>query len=482
VTTNRRLCAALAFILFTYNMATAQTTSGVIRVDVTLGETLPEPQIFYIDPLNGSSTGDGSRTKPWRTLEAVFAAKLINGEDRTQGTVHAGDLVYLLSGNHGSITLTSFNGQYNNTSNITITALPNNRPILNQLSLRNVSKWTFRGLTFMPPARASGVPIPAGFTLAAVTQCDSIVLDKNTLYSQPDASAWTPEDWANNAVYRAIAVTGTQCTLTNNVIRNVRSGISVGGSGMNVTSNIVDQFADDAIDFTSSNTVIRANVITNHYGFLDDGVHNDGIQGWTVGGVIGTNILIDRNLVMASTNYYASIPALATGAGEDYMQGISIFDGSWLNVTVTNNVVIVPAFHGISMYGVNSLNIQNNTVLTCCSSPDVIAWIGVFNNKDGTISKNTVVRNNITANLNFGATGVVNDHNIVLTPRKTSSLIAATIAEPVDVFVTYRPDLAAYDLHLAPGSPAICAGGSLITKVDITGKTRVNSDCGAYAY
>jgi hypothetical protein len=471
--------AAMAIYLSTVCSAFAGTPSGVIRVDITLGPAVTAPSVFYVDPINGSLDGDGSRLKPWRTFAEVVGKKLINGEDSTKGVVHAGDVIYLLSGNHGSVTMNTYNGQFNNTLPITVQAMPTHAPVLNQLTLRNVSNWTFRGLTFVPPALAPGEVIANWFTLATFTDTNGVVFDKNTLYSQADVTAWSAQDWLDQSVCRAIYYTGNGCTISNNVIRNVRNGIAVGGDSVAVTGNVVDYFTNDAIDFTSSNTIIRANVITNHYGYLDNGAHRDAIQGWTVGGVTGHNILIDRNLVMSSTGQYTTIPPVASGTGTDVLQGISIFDGMWKDVVVTNNVVIVPAFHAISMYGVSSLNIQNNTAVTYSTSPGMVGWIGVFNKKDGTVPTRITVRNNIATSLSINVAGVTKDHNIVLTPKKG---ITDLVADPLKVFVTYKPALGLFDLHLAAGSPAIGAGGLPMLRQDKDGKTRVVNDCGAYAY
>ena len=52
---------------------------------------------------------------------------------------------------------------------------------------------------------------------------------------------------------------------------------------------------------------------------------------------------------------------------ENYMQGISIFDGKWDGLTVVNNVVVTNTWHGIALYGVNNALVVNNTVVP--SSP-----------------------------------------------------------------------------------------------------------------
>ena len=35
---------------------------------------------FYVDPVKGSSTGDGSASHPWRTIQEVFDAGLVESQ------------------------------------------------------------------------------------------------------------------------------------------------------------------------------------------------------------------------------------------------------------------------------------------------------------------------------------------------------------------------------------------------------------------
>ena len=75
---------------------------------------------FYIDPVDGSDSGDGSATNPWHSLQAVFDANLIETQDwpsypYTDGMqlvtvnagapVHAGDTLWLRSGYHGDLVI-----------------------------------------------------------------------------------------------------------------------------------------------------------------------------------------------------------------------------------------------------------------------------------------------------------------------------------------------------------------------------------------
>jgi hypothetical protein len=89
---------------------------------------------FYVDPATGSPSGDGSVTKPWRTIEEVIAANLVSTQNwaslpytststlvakNPTGPIKAGDTVYLRSGYHGALSII---GHYN-AKTITITAL-----------------------------------------------------------------------------------------------------------------------------------------------------------------------------------------------------------------------------------------------------------------------------------------------------------------------------------------------------------------------
>ena len=88
---------------------------------------------FYVDPETGSPDNDGSAEHPWRTLEEVIAANLV--ETRTWQTlpyapgasfvpvnpgapIGPGDTIWLRSGYHGDVTI----GSAYNASTITVAA------------------------------------------------------------------------------------------------------------------------------------------------------------------------------------------------------------------------------------------------------------------------------------------------------------------------------------------------------------------------
>ena len=76
---------------------------------------------FHVDPINGNPRGDGSAERPWRTIQEVFDAGLVEsqqwdrlpytGESKLVGKnagapVQAGDTIWLRSGFHGELNIT----------------------------------------------------------------------------------------------------------------------------------------------------------------------------------------------------------------------------------------------------------------------------------------------------------------------------------------------------------------------------------------
>src|SRR5688572_26964384 len=82
---------------------------------------------YYCNPATGSMSNPGTLASPWSTLQAVFAA----GK-----TFNAGDVIYLMSGNHGFPIINKSNTGY-----VTITRHAGSDPVINRLDLSNASRW-----------------------------------------------------------------------------------------------------------------------------------------------------------------------------------------------------------------------------------------------------------------------------------------------------------------------------------------------------
>ncbi|MEE9201285.1 MAG: hypothetical protein V3V45_07565, partial [Candidatus Brocadiales bacterium] len=113
---------------------------------------------FYVDPLRGSPSGDGSAARPWRTIQEVFDAGLVESQQwdqlpytqqsklvpkNTGAPVRAGETIWLRSGYHGELSIV----RYYNTDTITLAAEEGHTPCLSSLRIRSSSHWTIRGLT-----------------------------------------------------------------------------------------------------------------------------------------------------------------------------------------------------------------------------------------------------------------------------------------------------------------------------------------------
>ena len=482
------------------NTSTSTVVNVTVNNPIVNGCSVPSGSYnhtYYVDPVNGSMSNNGSEAAPWHTLAEVVNNGLVSTQMYTvpystgsalvphnpTGVVHAGDLIYLLSGNHGDVLI---QGAVN-TDFITVSALPGQTPVLNTLTTEGASKWVFQGLTIQTLTNN----LVNFFNHNFWGPTDNVILSGSTLQSQADVSAWIQADWVAKGSNQAVRDEATCATITNNQIRNVKFGIGISAPNALVQGNTIDNFGDDGIDISASSVTVRRNQITNNLD-IGDGNHNDGVQGFPPGGSVGTvyNTVIDGNTVIAATH-----PLPWPGG----FQGISVFDGVWIGYQVSNNVVVTTAYHGIAAYGVINANIINNTVLA--QNPTQSTWILVTNEKaaeGGTPSSNVIVRNNLATLYLLGDGGVEEDHNQVVssTPAASSVLPAGDttvlpVSLPEAVFVKFNNTTLQYDLHLSPSSHAIGAGGNETSlgiaslDSDIAGIPRPASgawDAGAYKY
>lgn len=434
---------------------------------------------FYVDPVNGSAAGNGSAANPWLTLQQVVTDNLIESRDwdthpYTAGAVlqaknpgapvKAGDTIWLRTGFHGQLVL---NGYYN-ASAITIRAQAGHTPRLNRVSIIGAQNWVLDGLSISPShatpyvnqtiitLRHDGFWGPASDMV--VRNCDVFCID--------DASAWTAQDWIDNAG-TAFDVRSDDTELAGNTVRNIRYGIACSGLNSHVHNNVINGFSGDGIRGLGNYGVYEYNVIKNGLD-VGDGHHDDGFQSWSVGpGGVGTGSVVgivlrgntiinheDRNHAMRTT-----------------LQGIGCFDGWFDDWVIENNVVITDHWHGITLMGARNCRIVNNTVIDLYTGTPGPCWIQIAPHKDTTVSQDCVIRNNLVNTLNVpaGQTNIVVDTNI-------------TVTNPDLHFV----DPANFDLRLLVTSTAVDAGSSaLAPALDRDKITRPQGsavDVGAYEW
>ena len=438
---------------------------------------------FYVDPAKGSMNNDGSAARPWSTL-----AEVLDGKRKLVGAaIKPGDIVYLNSGDHGNVQVTgAVNSDF-----ITIQAAPGQTPILRSLRVNGASKWMFAGLKVQGAGDGSTNSLPGSGLIefgksAALGPTSNIVFAGNAVSTADDTSGWTDTDWVKKPFATGLSTSAACVTISGNHFSNIRNAISLEGDRILAADNKIDNFGNDGIDVVASNVTIRGNTITDGRHTKSEPLHPDGIQGWTKPGATNTNVVIDRNIIIKTGDTQVSA-----------MQGISIFDGKWDGLTVSNNIVVTNHWHGIALYGIANARIINNTVVAY-DPVKYPTWITIQNAKDGTPPRNVIVRNNITTQLVYNEDGVTADHNIAA--RSISTTVAGkttSVSKPgtygnrnlIDpnvygTLVTIDNTRARYDLRLKANSPAIGAGNpDSAPATDILGKPRNRPiDVGAYAF
>jgi hypothetical protein len=336
--------------------------------------------------------------------------------------------------------------------------------------------------------------------------------------SSADSTAgWSKAQWvaqARSGFYAAgLAGNGTNgepnthcISLAGSQIQNVRVGAVLAANNLLFTNNVIYHFGDDGIDYAANNLAITHNTIHDNLD-VGDGNHEDAMQGQNgplppgVAFNAFSNILIDSNLIIRQTDPQPAFPT--------YLQGIDAFDEDWTNVTVTNNVVITSACHGITFESIHNSLIADNTVVEdgLFPTPGCVAAINVGGaTHEGPLSTNTVVRNNLTSELNVDTrdTGVAPDHNIVLCcgPGPFISWyvngVAQFLSQPGTYmngniietegakgeFVNFNPATLTYTVLLKSNAQAIGAGVAAgAPTIDIAGVKRTNPyAAGAYGY
>jgi parallel beta-helix repeat protein len=401
---------------------------------------------YCVDPASGSAANPGTMERPWRTLEEVFS------QDKK---FEAGDVVYLRGGHHGAITVRGLNDDY-----VTITSLEGHNPIASSVRFNNARFWRVKSLTITPEFSK---PYTQKTLVDIADTASNISIEGCRLYSVKDTTNWSARDWVTKSCFGVI-IRAPHCRLLNNHLLNVDHGITILGNHNVVENNTVENFSGDGIRALADHCIYRHNIIKNCFDVDDN--HDDGIQSWSVGeNGVGTgvvkDVVIDGNLIINHCD-----PAQKF---KGTLQGIGCFDGFYSDWLITNNIVIVDHWHGITLGGATNCRIINNTVVDTNDQEPGPPWILIGNHKDGRQSSNNVIRNNLAKKFPTRPGLARMDHNMVITDYD-------------DFFADYRKR----DPRLRPGSPACDAGSNEgITAEDFLRNRRLRGgavDAGAIEY
>ncbi|HET6332866.1 MAG TPA: right-handed parallel beta-helix repeat-containing protein [Polyangiales bacterium] len=382
---------------------------------------------FYVDPAAGSSSGDGSREKPWQTWEAVLQAGLVGT------TIHAGDTVWLRSGKHGASAVKG--GTY--APAITLAAEAGQTPQLSAATFAQTKGWVVRAL-----AISASFGTKTGGNLLSIDKSSAdITVRECKLFSVEDASGWTADQWINTAS-SGISVSGDHVVISHNQLTNVRFGISVDGPNALIEYNSVVNFSADGLRGLGDNGVFQYNLVKNVYVSQEDGDdnHDDGFQSWSTGPNGPGSGVVKGVVLRGNTIINREDPAQKLS---NSLQGIGCFDGFFDDWIVENNVVATDHWHGISLYGMRGGRIVNNTVVDVNAVDPGPPWIMVNDHKDGTKSNHVLIRNNLATDYSIAGDDLTQDHNTELKD-----------------LAMYFVDPAKLDLHLKAGAAAIDQGSA----------------------
>ncbi len=436
--------------------------TGVGTFELTLKEVVFEPG-YYIDPVNGDVSNDGSPARPWRTLEEVMAVGT---------TFQPGDVIFLREGYHGEPTINGSNADY-----VYIKPYNGERAYMSKLDFGGNSKnWHVSGLEISREfaeeySKAQIVTINGTYNILA----DSLI------YSVADISEWTADDW-NAKSANGVHIPGSHnilegCTILNT---NFATAFHAQSSFNTIRNNHIQNFSGDGIRAIGNDQLVEGNFIADNYNVNDN--HDDGIQGWSVGednrsgSGVTARVTIRGNVIIETTDPDRPL--------QGPLQGIGNFDGMFEDWVIENNMIVVNQWHGIALYGAINCRIVNNTVLDQdMFRPVGPTWITIEPHKNWAnetdpdkkayyFGRDNVVANNIT-------TALYKSLNNSYVELKNNIVVNETQFD--DYFVNYP-----YDLRLKPGSPAIDAGDAdEATETDILGVARpigAAPDVGAFEW
>ncbi len=418
---------------------------------------------YYCDPVNGSMSNSGTQANPWRSLEDVFTASK---------TFNSGDVIYLLTGAHGSPFITGTHSDY-----VTIRPLSGENPVVASIQVENASYWAFDGLTFS--TNGSGGNFARDYMFLTKDNATYLKIENSTFSCAENSSAWSKNDWYANSE-DAIIIRGDNVIFNNNTIKNVYFALQIEGDFAEVKNNLIDNFGADAIRALGSHAIYENNIIRDAY-IEDYSInHDDGIQMYDKDNVAAG--IIDDVIIRNNKIYNFADPITQSMVDDNLvgysMQGIIITDGHTENVFVENNLVVSDHYHGITLTGAISCKIQNNTVSKTPTSynptTDATPWIQVKNDKQGNGSTGNIIRNNIATKF----TPWTYDEAL----NTTENNIVATANDATSFYADYNN----FNFSLKDGSPAIDAGVNTgLTATDINGNLRsvgASVDCGAFEF
>ena len=429
-------------------------------------------ETYYVGPLGATISGTpaGTDALPFDSIQAALAS----------GKVKGGDTLLLKDGAYGAIEIKA-----NAAFDVPVTIMSKNAKaaqfdsILLYQGTRNL---ILRNLSVWPRNPATG----SNWLVRGYETSSDIVIDGFDIRSEEHAAdylQWDASRW-NARGFSGILLEGPRNKVIHNQLKGIYHGIFLAGSDSQVIGNIVKGFNGDAMR-ASSNTLVQYNLVSDCV--VTDANHDDGFQAFNT-----TNLVLDSNVII-EWNGAPDHPLRCQ------LEGIGLFDGFYDNLTISNNLVVVSSYHGISVLGARRALIVNNTVVNGRGQTSPYPWMAVHPHKDGTPSTDVLVANNVamsvqgaastTDRVEFRNNSVIGTPSLVFQnpaafdyrPKATSGYIDtadASVAPPKDVMGQNRPggalpDRGAYETQV--DGTALNTSTLLTQSPDAMGTTTTSS-------
>ncbi len=314
---------------------------------------------YFVAPLAAKATqGNGSRAKPWASVKEAFQS----------GDIHAGDTVTLMPGFHGALELS---GQRFS------------RPVeilgkdarFSAIKVTKSENLTFKGLFVWPNKgdKAARSLIETGPNAA------NIVFNAMRVQGAEDAANyrdWSKAKWTS-IKSNGVRLNGPGNSLTDSTIMGTTMAVTTIGDKTKVLRNQIRGFRADAMRGLGSGSRFIGNVITDCVKI--DKNHDDAFQSWSLKDKDGhaipvVDLRVEDNVIVEWSGP-ANHPLRCT------LQGIVVFDGIQHGLKIRNNLVAISAYHGISVYGGQGIEIENNTVVNALGVSGGRPWVGLFERK-----------------------------------------------------------------------------------------------------
>lgn len=414
----------------------------------------------YVAPVGAvlTCTPTGSKECPWTSVSAAFSSKKVVG----------GDTVLLMDGDHAGIKLYMVAPA----TQVTIRSLNGKNAHVEWIYLQDgVHNLTFQNLSVWPTNPYEKV----GHLVLSTAATSSIVADGLDVRAGKDAAnymSWSQTEWLNRA-NGGVKFSGTDSTISNSTFLGVQAAVTTAGVNSTILNNRIEGYSADALRALADNSLIKGNYAVNCVGIDDN--HTDGFQSWADADGVTRGLTIEGNTII-EWNGAQDHPLRCL------MQGIGMFDGAFEDIVISNNVISVSYYHGLSVYGGKNVKILNNTVVRNDGTEGSYPYIGIFPNKNGTEPSNVLVANNLAMSVNAAVaagtttlynnsslTGLANIFEDITTfnykPKAASGFIDtadAAHAPPTDILGVPRPTGA------GPDRGAYEVGGTVPTTTDGT--------------